>query len=377
MLSLQYLNKRLKKDHIEKILENYNIKYTTIRKEIDNKINVMMKTITQDLSAFLNNMEDVAAEKEKIKSHEINQNEIETLREQVKDKIHEHTKLKREIEMLKTENTRLKALSNNSNNYQTNTTKKKKPTFSLPSSKENTTQYLNTISNYQSSTVRSSLKKAKDIKSERKEKKDNKDNRLFMSPQANQIRKSQNKISDFTLDDSSNKKKGDLKKKDKKNLLSSYASTETIGEPTKRNTNCYGSTKNIFSKNRKNINTSLKRNTNNNIIFGKKTDKKSNLSHTIDNFNKNKDATTPKSSKKSKFSMPKEKTKEGEDDSTEKENITVYNENNESKSKTTEDNDDEQTFLDDELKEMDDFEEDILSLMEQIKEFNQENTNLT
>ena len=245
----------------------------------------------------------------------------------------------------------------------------------MASSKENTTQYLNTISNYQSSTVRSSLKKAKDIKSERKEKKDNKDNRLFMSPQANQIRKSQNKISDFTLDDSINKKKGDLKKKDKKNLMS-YASTETIGEPTKRNTNCYGSTKNIFSKNRKNIN-SLKRNTNNNIIFGKKTDKKSNLSHTIDNFNKNKDATTPKSSKKSKFSMPKEKTKEGEDDSTEKENITVYNENNESKSKTTEDNDDEQTFLDDELKEMDDFEEDILSLMEQIKEFNQENTNLT
>ena len=126
MLSLQYLNKRLKKDHIEKILENYNIKYTTLRKEIDNKINVMMKTITQDLSAFLNNMEDVAAEKEKIKSHEINQNEIETLREQVKDKIHEHTKLKREIEMFKTENNRLKALSNNSSNYQTNTTKKKK-----------------------------------------------------------------------------------------------------------------------------------------------------------------------------------------------------------------------------------------------------------
>ena len=39
MLQLQYLNTKLQKKHIEQILSNFNIKYTTMKKEIENKIN--------------------------------------------------------------------------------------------------------------------------------------------------------------------------------------------------------------------------------------------------------------------------------------------------------------------------------------------------
>ena len=108
MLSLQYFNNRLKKTHIDKIIANYNIKYTTMKKEIDNKINIMIKTVTQDINSFLTNMEEIAEEKQKLKSLEINQNELETLKEQLKDKIHEQTKLRREIELLRIENKNLK-----------------------------------------------------------------------------------------------------------------------------------------------------------------------------------------------------------------------------------------------------------------------------
>ena len=379
MLSIQYLNKRLKKNHIEKILENYNIKYTTLKKEIDNKINIMLKTITQDISAFLSNMEDVAAEKERIKSHEINQNEIETLRDQVKDKIHEQTKLRREIEILRIENNRLKSLSNSSANRVSS--QKKRTAFS---SKEKTyTQPLNTISNFQSATVRSSIKKPKDVKSlclktDRREKKENLDSRLFKSPQASQLRKAQQKMNEYNLDDSSNKKKANLQKTDKKRQthksLLSYTTNDTTTEPNKKNP-IYGSTKNLLSKNKKIIDVTLKKNNN---ILGKNTFTKKGektLNKTQNNFNKNKDNT--KSSGKSRFFTNKEKTKEDEEFSSEKENntenITVCDENNESKSKTTEDNEEEQTYIDDEIKEIDDIEEDILSLMEQIKDFKQEN----
>jgi cell shape-determining protein MreC len=84
-----------------------------MKREIENKINVMIKTFTQDISAFLNNMEEVVEEKEKLKTFDLNQSELETLREQMKEKIHIQTKLRTEIEILRIENNRLKALSNN------------------------------------------------------------------------------------------------------------------------------------------------------------------------------------------------------------------------------------------------------------------------
>ena len=65
MLQLQYLSTKLKKTHIEQILSNYNIKYTTMKKEIENKIEIMIKTFNQDISSYLNNMEEIAEQKQK------------------------------------------------------------------------------------------------------------------------------------------------------------------------------------------------------------------------------------------------------------------------------------------------------------------------
>ena len=156
MLSSQYFNKGLKKNHIEKILTNYTIKYTTMRKEIENKINIMIKTFTEDISAFLNNMEEIAEQKQQIKNIESNQNELETLREQAKENNQERNKLKREIEILRIEINRLKSSStnnnnnNNNNNNSTTNSSRKKINFTpySPSSKDISYQGLNTISNF-------------------------------------------------------------------------------------------------------------------------------------------------------------------------------------------------------------------------------------
>ena len=113
--------------------------------------------------------------------------------------------------------------------------------------------------------------------------------------------------------------------------------------------------------------------------FSKKNEKKQGekmLNKTIFNFAKNKDIT--KDLAKSEYIINKDKTKDNEEYSSDKENITNNDDNNESKSKTTtEDNEEEQTIIDEEINEMNDIEEEILSLMDQIKQFKEENNNLT
>ena len=181
MLQLQYLNTKLKKTHIEQILSNYNIKYTTMKKEIENKIDIMIKAFNQDISSYLNNMEEISEQKQKIKSLEYSQSELETIREQLKDKIHELTKLKRELELLKNENKRLKNKKKNFNNS------KRKRAFS-PLYTENNLFYSNNIS------FNSTKKKLKGTKSIifRNENKDNKEIK-FKSPPISQMTKSRKK----------------------------------------------------------------------------------------------------------------------------------------------------------------------------------------
>ena len=383
MLSLQYFNNRLKKTHIDKIIANYNIKYTTMKKEIDNKINIMIKTVTQDINSFLTNMEEIAEEKQKLKSLEINQNELETLKEQLKDKIHEQTKLRREIELLRIENKNLKAFSNYNTNNTNSSTRKKLTTFSPLHRENNTYQVLNTISNFQSPNINTPSKKQKDVKSlvlktDKKEKKEIKDTRLFKSPETTQNRKCKKKMSDFNLDDSK-KKQAEFKKKEKNKThktIFPYSSSEATNELSKKNPLC-NSTRNLVNKSKKNNDILMNKNKKNG--FSKKNEKKQGekmLNKTIINFVKTKDII--KDLTKSEYIINKDKTKDNEEYSSDKENITNNDDNNESKSKiTTEDNEEEQTIIDEEINEMNDIEEEILSLMDQIKQFKEENNNLT
>ena len=55
MIHLQYYNSVIKNNHINKILNNYQIKYTQIKNEIDLKINQMMKLFLEDIFSFLEN----------------------------------------------------------------------------------------------------------------------------------------------------------------------------------------------------------------------------------------------------------------------------------------------------------------------------------
>ena len=386
MLSLQYLNKRLKKNHIEQILTNYNIKYTTMKKEIENKINIMIKTFTEDISAFLNNLEEIAEKKHQIKTIESNQNELESLREQAKENNHEKNKLRREIELLRIEINRLKSSSSNNNSNNNNITShssRKKINFSpnSPSSKDISYQCLNTISNFNN--ITSPLRKSKDtssllLRTEKKEKKEIKDSRIFKSPQVTQIKKSKKKITDLNSKENSNNIIKNIRKKEINKTHKNTLSCSTSEVITESNKNEKNSTYSLAYKNKK---------LNNKINSNKEKIKNNKSSKFVKNIEKsNKNSTFIQSEKQinKKIDILKNKEnekipKDNEEYSSEKENnIDIEDDNIENKSKTTtEDNEEELTIIDEEINEMNLLEEEILSLMGKIKEFKQQNNDLT
>lgn len=132
MFQNQYYNSKLSKKHIEKLLEVYNIKYNTMKKEIDAKFDNMINLFVNDIRAFLENTEEIRNERKKIKEAENTQMEIEILKSKLEEKSINENKMKNEIDNLTKENsslrTRIKIQSNISkskNNfdvYKTNST---------------------------------------------------------------------------------------------------------------------------------------------------------------------------------------------------------------------------------------------------------------
>jgi hypothetical protein len=322
-------------------------------------------------------MEEVVEEKEKLKTFDLNQTELETLREQMKEKIHIQTKLRTEIEILRIENNRLKALSNN--NTRSNS-KNRISTFS-PRAKDFNYQALNTISNFHTPNVSSPVRTKKEIKSilikrDKKDKKEYRDFNTFRSPQSTQINNTNNKMIDFNFEDN-NKKKVELDQKEKsktlKNLLS-YSSSGIFTVPNRKNVHF---PRNLTNKKIKNNDITMNKK-NKNGITKKKEKKKAEklLNKTMSNFNKKN--TFSKNLVSSQCIINKDKEKENDYSSLSfsSENNDVTNNNDKSKI-TTEDYEEEQAIIDEEIREMNDIEDDILSLLDQIKEFKQENNNLT
>ena len=371
MLSLQYLNKRLKKSHIEQIQNNYNIKYTTMKKEIENKINIMIKTFNDDISAFLNNMQDVAEQKQQLKSLENKESEVESLREKIKDSIHEKTKLRREIELLRIENNRLKYYSNTNGNVNSSRKKLFSPSAT---SRENPYQPLNTVSNFHSSLITSPKNKPKDnnsilIKTEKKEKKERKekkDSRLFKSPQIEQLKKTKKKLSITNVEN--NKTKGIDRKKEKTKTLLSFSTSQIIN---KKNNLNYGSSKNLMKKNKITYRSNKDFNkTTNNSLLGKKILNVNKKETTKSSFNQKKELSKTKIESEN---FVADKIKQSEEYSSEKYSSSSSEESNKSKISIEYNDDEEQTMIDDEISEMNFIEEEILSVMEQIKEFKEQN----
>lgn len=108
MLQNQYYNSKLTKDHIEKILANYNIKYNTMKNEIDAKFNSMIKLFINDIKAFLQNIEEISKERKKIKEAENNEMELAILKNKLEEKNKTEHQLQYELELLTKENEELK-----------------------------------------------------------------------------------------------------------------------------------------------------------------------------------------------------------------------------------------------------------------------------
>lgn len=109
MLQLQYYNHKLTENQIEKILNNYNIKYNRIKNEIDSKFNSLIKQCVSDIKEFLENIKEIATERKKIKETENIQMEVSILKSKLEEKIINENKMKKEIDTLNKENSTLKA----------------------------------------------------------------------------------------------------------------------------------------------------------------------------------------------------------------------------------------------------------------------------
>ena len=107
MFQNQYYNRNLTKEHIEKILTNYNIKYNTIKNEIDAKFNSRIKLFINDIKAFLENIEEISTERKKIKEAENKELELAILKNKLEEKNRTENALRNQVELLTKENERL------------------------------------------------------------------------------------------------------------------------------------------------------------------------------------------------------------------------------------------------------------------------------
>ena len=113
MIQLQYYNKGLTKNQIDQILNNYNLKYTTLTKEINSKLNSLIKTVLNDISPFLENIEEISKEIKSLKEMDSHKRKIELLENKLQEKSLVEHQLKNDIVSLKKEIALLKEKNKN------------------------------------------------------------------------------------------------------------------------------------------------------------------------------------------------------------------------------------------------------------------------
>ena len=126
MLQLQYFNTKLKNKHINNILGNYKLKYSNIKNELEAKLNGLIKLFLNDISTFLEKTEEIASAKKKLNNYEKMKSELESTKNQLKNKIYNEHKIKNELEVLNQENAilklKIKSLNEKLNNLNDNNT---------------------------------------------------------------------------------------------------------------------------------------------------------------------------------------------------------------------------------------------------------------
>ena len=119
MIQLQYYNKGLTKTQIEHILNNYRLKYTTLTNEINLKLNSFVKTVLNDISPFLENIEEISKEMKNLKEMDNHKIKIEILEQKLKEKAIMERQLQSDVDSLRKELISLKEKNesrNSSNN---------------------------------------------------------------------------------------------------------------------------------------------------------------------------------------------------------------------------------------------------------------------
>ena len=115
MLHLQYYDSVVKNNHINKILNNYKLKYSRLVNEIESKVNEMMKLYLKDILAFLENIEEVAEQKHKISESDKIKKELDLVKQKLKAKTYDENKIKTDMDLLLQENALLKLKINSLN----------------------------------------------------------------------------------------------------------------------------------------------------------------------------------------------------------------------------------------------------------------------
>ena len=59
MLQKQYYESKLNSSQLDRIVSNYNIKYTSFQNEINYKITSLIKSFLKDISSFLENIQEI------------------------------------------------------------------------------------------------------------------------------------------------------------------------------------------------------------------------------------------------------------------------------------------------------------------------------
>ena len=138
MLQQQYFNSKLTKNQIDGIMNNFNIKYTTVKNEIDAKLNNLLKLFLNDIQPFLDNLEEISKERKKLKDFENIQREYNIMSLKLKEKIsNEHRlesnieSLQKEINQLKSENRSIRNSSKKLIEFKTPTNTQNKPVKSI------------------------------------------------------------------------------------------------------------------------------------------------------------------------------------------------------------------------------------------------------
>ena len=103
MLQSQYYNVKLTKSQVDSILQNYQTKYTTEKNKIYAALDNLLKIVISDIHSFYNGMEEISKERKKIKEFENLKREYDILNSKIKEKILNEHKLENDIQSLQNE----------------------------------------------------------------------------------------------------------------------------------------------------------------------------------------------------------------------------------------------------------------------------------